>query len=269
MKLIHAIRLTVLFVIPSLTSMCTALAQTADLRHEAVTLIEHIRRADYEGRRDALRALHRKLAALDVSAADSNVLSRLRYWRGFALWRLALNGFNDQVDPQELGLTLEEAVAEFDEALTHDPAFIDAAAGMISCSQALAAVNRDNPEKLKTIVRRFVPMLQESLARAPDHPRLLWVWGAQQWYQKDQPGAIATYEKALQVVRDQNRRTRDPLEPSWGEPELLMTLAWANLNRTPPDRAAAERHAAAALALVPHWRYLRDILIPQIRKEAL
>ena len=51
--------------------------------------------------------------------------------------------------------------------------------------------------------------------------------------------------------------------------ELLMTLAWANLNRTPPDRAAAERHATAALALVPHWRYLRDILIPQIRKEAL
>jgi uncharacterized protein YciI len=57
----------------------------------------------------------------------------------------------------------------------------------------------------------------------------------------------------------------DTLEPSWGEPELLMSLAWSNLNRTTPDLNAAEQDAQAALKLVPYWHYVRDILMPQIR----
>ena len=58
----------------------------------------------------------------------------------------------------------------------------------------------------------------------------------------------------------------DPLEPSWGEPELLMSLAWSNLNRTAPDLDAAEKNADAALRLVPCWHYLKDMLLPQIRE---
>ena len=54
------------------------------------------------------------------------------------------------------------------------------------------------------------------------------------------------------------------LDPTWGQPELLMDLAFANLNRAEPDIAAADRYARAALALVPCWHYIRDILIPQI-----
>jgi hypothetical protein len=45
-----------------------------------------------------------------------------------------------------------------------------------------------------------------------------------------------------------------------------MNLAFANLNRAKPDLAAAERYAQSALALVPYWHYVRDILLPQIRK---
>jgi hypothetical protein len=29
----------------------------------------------------------------------------------------------------------------------------------------------------------------------------------------------------------------------------------------------AEQYAQSALALVPHWHYVRDILLPQIRKK--
>jgi hypothetical protein len=32
------------------------------------------------------------------------------------------------------------------------------------------------------------------------------------------------------------------------------------------DLAAAERYALKALALVPHWHYVRDILLAQIRR---
>jgi uncharacterized protein YciI len=69
----------------------------------------------------------------------------------------------------------------------------------------------------------------------------------------------------LEAVRNQKRDVVDPLEPSWGEPELLMSLAWSNLNRTAPDLNAAEQGAQAALKMVPYWHYVRDILMPQIR----
>jgi hypothetical protein len=53
--------------------------------------------------------------------------------------------------------------------------------------------------------------------------------------------------------------------PSWGEPELLMSLAWSSLNKTTPDVAAAQKYATEALAIVLYWHYVRDILLPQIR----
>jgi len=57
----------------------------------------------------------------------------------------------------------------------------------------------------------------------------------------------------------------DPLTPSWGEPENLMSLAWCSLNKSSPDAAQAENYARQALALVPDWHYVRDILLPQIQ----
>ena len=94
--------------------------------------------------------------------------------------------------------------------------------------------------------------------------------GPNQWNTPPERGggqdiAIATYEKGLDAIRAHKGSTNDPLEPTWGEPELLMSLAGSNLNRTTPDLKAAEQYAQAALKLVPYWHYVRDILLPQIR----
>jgi len=112
--------------------------------------------------------------------------------------------------------------------------------------------------------------LKEAMATAPDNPRLLWVLGPIRWSSPPERGggqdkAFEIYNKGLEAVRHQKPGVADPLEPSWGEPELLMSLAWSNLNRTAPDLNAAERYAEAALQLVPDWHYVRDILMPQIR----
>jgi hypothetical protein len=56
----------------------------------------------------------------------------------------------------------------------------------------------------------------------------------------------------------------DPLEPSWGKPELMMSLAYCHLNANVADVNAAERYAREALEIVPYWHYVRDILLPQI-----
>jgi hypothetical protein len=58
----------------------------------------------------------------------------------------------------------------------------------------------------------------------------------------------------------------NPLDPSWREAELLMSLGWSELNRSKADLEASEKYARSALALVPYWHYVRDILLPQIGK---
>ena len=90
-------------------------------------------------------------------------------------------------------------------------------------------------------------------------------WNIPPQYGGGQPKAIETYEKGLTLIRSQ-KTAGNSLDPSWGEPELLMSLAWSKLNETKPEVNAAEEDAEAALKLVPYWHYVRDILLPQIRE---
>lgn len=76
-------------------------------------------------------------------------------------------------------------------------------------------------------------------------------------------GTGQTYHKGLEAIRQHKTRANDVLTPSWGEPELLMSLAFASLNQKTPNLAAAEQYAKQARALVPYWHYV-DILVPAI-----
>jgi len=65
---------------------------------------------------------------------------------------------------------------------------------------------------------------------APGNRRFIWVKGPGVWNAPVERGggqvkAIATYEKGLELIRNQKNTRNDPLEPPWGEPELLMSLA--------------------------------------------
>ena len=240
-----------------------AAAQSA----KAVEIVERIQRADYEGDRAALQRLFEELAPFTETG---DLASRVRYWRGFALWRKVLNGFNDSADPKELEQDATRAVSEFEQAFTSDPAFVDAKVAASGCLSNLIYLNRENPARMQELITRSSGLLKEARAAAPDNPRLLWVWGAIQWVVGPERGggqaaALATYQKGLASARQTKGLARDPLEPSWGEPELLMNLAWSHLNLATPDAGAAEKYAQEALALVPYWHYVRDILMPQIR----
>jgi hypothetical protein len=241
-----------------------------DRRHTVTAIVVSIQRADYEGDRTALKRLH---AELTPFVDDREVASRVLYWRGFALWRRALNGFNDAADRTQIEEDLTQAVIDFREAVARDPAFVDAKIGAASCLVNNSFLNlKSNPTRARELFLQSMTILNEASAAAPDNPRLLWVQGANQWYAAPERGggqdvALATYAKGVELARRHRGRVTDPLEPIWGEAELLMNLAFANLNRTTPDLAAAERYAQSALALVPYWHYVRDILLPQIRKR--
>ena len=238
---------------------------------QVIKIVVRIQRADYEGNRSALKRLHEELAPF---AENRELAARVQYWRGFALWRRAMNGFNDRVELTELKDDMQHALDEFDDAIGREPAFVDAKIGALSCLGFLAFSDRQqdiSSPRVQEFIARGRQLRKDVEAAAPENPRFLWVMGPMIWFAPPERGgsqerAIAGYEKGLQAIRSQRKNASDPLEPSWGEPELLMSLAWSNLNRTTPDLKAAKQEAESALKLVPYWHYVRDILIPQIQE---
>ncbi len=266
-------------------AICIVLAGTVvgasleSRRDQIAKLVVQIQRADYEGDRAALRRLYNDLAPF---AKDKESGAKVQYWRGFALWRRALNGLNESVDAHDTEQDLKQAVSEFDAAISKDPAFVDARASAGATRGTLIAFYRRNPElapelkdtaRMQEFIKKALSYMNEAEAAEPKNPRVLWVLGPVQWYLAQQHGAtpdkatdaaIEMYQRGLKAARAHKSAVRDPLVPSWGEPECLMSLAGSNFYRTAPDLAAAEQYARAALALVPYWHYVRDILIPMI-----
>jgi hypothetical protein len=239
-------------------------------RELTADLVTKIERADYLGNRDGLDTLYRELLTF---IDDPEIGSRVRYWRGFAKWRRAINGANETPTPTDIVRDLADGEAEFAAALELDPTFADAKVGAASCSilriyfEGIFSRVRDGAS-LRAILAPSRQLLQQVQNQVPENPRLLWVVGQNQWSiartTADQTAAMETYGRGLTAVRNEQGHVDDPLEPRWGEPELLMNLAWASLHRTAPDLDAAEQYAKAALHLVPYWHYVRDILMPQI-----
>jgi tetratricopeptide (TPR) repeat protein len=255
-------------------SMTMGLGASADhSREEIVNIVAQIQRADYEGDRTALKRLHEELARF---ADTKGLAAQVQYWRGFALWRRAINGFNETSDPKEMQADLKQALADFEQAQRQRPNFTDAKVGALSCTGMLGvSLAQGNPARFKDpdiqeIIAKAKQFIKEAEAIDPQNPRLIWAKGPTVWHIPVEQGGgpekvIEMYEKGLEVARQRNSTaTHDPLEPSWGEPELLMGLAWAKVNGPVPDADAAERFAQSALKLVPYWHYAKDILLPQI-----
>jgi hypothetical protein len=263
--------LVLMQMVASCRAMTLAASATDQAREQVTGIVVQIQRADYEGDRSALKQLHAVLAPF---VQNQKLAARALYWRGFALWRRAINGFNDKADPADLQNDLQQALDEFDEATRIEPAFVDAKVGALSCTGLLAySFPQQDTSSAKTteLIARSRALRKEIETEAPQNPRFLWVEGPIFWnvppqYGGGQPKAIETYEKGLDSIRSHKTTAVDSLDPTWGEPELLMSLAWSKLNQATPNANAAELDANSALKLVPYWHYVRDILLPQIRE---
>jgi tetratricopeptide (TPR) repeat protein len=236
-----------------------------DAREQAVRIVAQIQRADYEGDRAAMQ---RGYDELKPFMQDPKLASRIRYWRGFARWRRAINGFNDAVDPKELAQDLNTALNEFKAAIELDPKFVDAKVGIISSLGFLLFADPKEEARKKERIEQILATEKEASAMAPDNPRLIWVRGPILWNSPPERGggqdkAIQNYERGLEAS-SKIKTSDDALEPSWGKPELMMSLAYCYLNANSSNVNAAERYARNALEVVPYWHYVRDILLPQI-----
>jgi hypothetical protein len=243
----------------------TAATSADDARKQAARIVGQIQRADYEGDQAAMQ---RGYDELKPFLEDQKLASRVLYWRGFAQWRRAINGFNDAADPKELEQNLNTALNEFKIAMEKDPTFVDAKVGTISCLGFLAFMNRKDQVRAKELVGQILPLVKEADEMAPNNPRLIWVHGPILWNSPPERGggqekAIQNYQRGLEAC-SKIKTSDDPLEPSWGKPELMMSLAYCYLNMNAADPNVAEHYACNTLEVVPYWHYVRDILLPQI-----
>jgi hypothetical protein len=229
-------------------------------------LIHGIQDADYRGDRPALESL---LKESDPLLAARLPQQWVRYWRGFALWRDAVNGFNDGAASNALERALTRANVEFDRAIVLDGSCSDAKLGKASCLMNLMYLRRSDPDALKGIPA-IAKLIADVEKTAPRNPRLYWVKGPAIWNSPVARGggpaaAILNYKKGIAIFG--NGPKAEAWQPTWGEPELHMSLAWSHLNLPRPNYIEAERSAREALRRVPNWHYVKDILLPQILKR--
>jgi hypothetical protein len=242
-------------------------SQAPDSREQLLSLAAAVQDADYRGDLSLLRHLH---ARLGLFLADSALARDARYWRGFALWRRALNAANEGMAPDGLAADSENSVDEFRAALALDSTYVEAKIGAAASLMNAAYFRMADGPRATALMTEALKFLAAARRADPRNPRLAFVAAARTYWAPPQQGgdrqrAIADVERALAAM---DHTARDPraLEPTWGMPELHMQLAFFNLNLMPPNRDAARRHARVALDLRPDWHYVRDLLLPQIGK---
>lgn len=230
--------------------------------------VARIRSADYRGERDELRRL---AAGLDAVREPSLAAYR-DYWRGFALWRRAINGFNETPTPADLGADLEGAVRSFRGALSGRPGWTEARLGIVGCQANLLFLAGQDQAKRDAILAEFLPVFRELAEKDADNPRVLWLVGGSQLsapppYGGDVAKAAATYRRGLQAAREEALRAgaQPAWVPAWGAPEHLMSLAFVYSQGALADRSVAQAYADGTLAMVPDWHYVRDVLVPKIQ----
>jgi tetratricopeptide (TPR) repeat protein len=242
-------------------------ADGAGARARLGALVAPVQDADYRGDLGRLRSL---VAEMEPFTRDPSLAGAARYWRGFAHWRHALNSLNDGAPPDSVDADFAAAIIEFREALRIDPSDVESQIGLAAGLGNRAFFNMGRAEGAG-FMAEYVPLLNAIRRRAPDNPRMMFVAAASLfWAPADRGGdrdaALSMLERGIRLA-ESSPANADPLVASWGEAELHMLLAWFSVNLAPPQSARALRHAEAALALRPHWRYVRDILIPQVRQR--
>src|SRR3984893_9272780 len=192
-------------------SAAPASQKAADPHSAVASLAARIRAADYAADRRALTKLFEEMAPYTAGP----LASRAYYWRGFAMWRRALNGFNDNADKAELGEELKRCIDDFAQASGAEPHFVDARVGETSCWGNLAFVSEG--EERGQRFRRYIQLLGEVQNEAPGNPRLAWVLGVARWYPPPERGggqakAFEIYRAGLEAAKKE--KVADELDPA-------------------------------------------------------
>jgi len=223
--------------------------------------------ADY---RADIPELHEIARGLEPFVADPQAGAWARYWRGFAFWRSAGNLMNgDATNPRAL-TDLKSAENEFGAAMADPAVAADAKSARASCVLTLAYMAGAEADR-GAALKEYLQLMKEAKAAQPDNPRAHWIYDWGLYYAPPPVGgadaSVAALTAALDAAKRDALAPHPPAAPTWGEPELLMALAWVQANRPDPNLKEADRRAHEALARVPDWHYVKAFLLPQIHTK--
>lgn len=240
-------------------------ARAADRKEELTRRARAILEADYRGQREVLARLEREMR--DGGSTDHP--AAWAYWQGFALWRRAINGFNESPLPADLKDDLTAAVACFRTSLAADSLFVDADIALLGCLSNLVYLAGTDSTARATLIRDAGSPGRSIRTRGMDNPRAFWILGGLQAFAPPPAGgnlekAADLYHRGLAAARRESLAGTDPWQPAWGAPELLMSLAYLYSQGPLQNPSLARAYAEGALAAVPHWHYVREILLPRI-----
>lgn len=165
--------------------------------------VDAIRSADYRADRQALTRLHEEAGEyLKVPEAKKYA----SYWRGFALWRRAINGFNETPAPRDLESDLKRAIMDFDVALSEDATFTDAKIGKLGCMGLIGYLHMSDQKWLESFYPDYIKLQKEFSAEERRSPRFIWVVGPGVWKTPDDQGGgedrvLKLYGDALTAIR--------------------------------------------------------------------
>ncbi len=219
--------------------------------------------ADYRGDRPVLARLDDTLGRLDADA-----LREYRdYWRGFARWRRALNGFNETPTPADLRDDLETAIRRFRDALARRTDWLEPKIGIVGSTASLLYLAGNDEARKKALLEEYLPFIQTVQKDGLENPRALWLIGGFQAYKGDSAKAIATHTRGLAAAWRESTEepAAPPWAPSWGGPENLMNMAYITSHGSSPNKGLALAYAQGATTAVPQWHYVRDILLLEIQ----
>ena len=218
----------------------------------------------------AVRALVAGLAVV-LDEVDGGSFGEYReYWKGFALWRRALNGFNETPTPSDLAEDLEKAIVHFRRSLDLRPNWIEARIGIVGCGASLLFLAGNDEAKKQALRKEFVPMLQAVQKEGGENPRALWLIGGMQFGAPPPMAAISPRRRRLtHGLRSPGASRRPGLPPPWAPTWGGRRTSRISPHLVPCPRAQQEpgvAYAQGAITAAPDWHYVKDILLPQIQK---
>lgn len=226
--------------------------------------------SDYRGDRAELARLDEELGHLDAGALNDY----RDYWRGFALWRRAMNGFNENPAPGDLDADLVKALERFQSALARHPDWDEVKSAMLGAFGNRIYLAGSDAEKRKKLLEDAGAYYKWVMAYEGENPRVLWIKGGMQMIVPSASGgdwtkAAATLRQGVASAWKEasSSVSAPPWAPTWGGAENLMNLAYLHSHLPTPDRATALAYAEGALTKAPEWHYVKDVQLPQI--EAL
>ncbi len=224
-------------------------------------------RADYRGDRPELARLDDELGRLDAGALNDY----RDYWRGFALWRRTMNGFNETPTPPDLDADLVKALERFRSALALHPDWSEVKSAMVGCWGNRIYLAGNDAEKRKKLFEESGEFYRWVMQYDGHNPRVLWIRGGLEMIVPPKEGedparAVATLRRGVEGAwRESLAAPALPAwAPKWGGPENLMNLAFYYTRAGSSDRTAALAYAEGALTSVPEWKYVKTSLLPKI-----